>query len=468
MSNYYSSNPKLYVGIDCIIFGFNEGELNLLLLKRNFEPAMGEWSLMGGFVQEDESVDDAAKRVLNELTGLEDVYMEQVQAFGAIDRDPGERVVSIVYYALININEYDKESVQQHNAFWVNINELPALIFDHPQMVEKARKLMQQKASTEPIGFNLLPKLFTLSQLQSLYEAIYGESIDKRNFRKRIAEMDYIEKTDKIDKTGSKRGAALYQFNEKAYRKAPKFKLLEPNIQQLVISNLNNMLEALKDKVFHANLELVKHGLVIFTWGNVSGIDRESGLVVIKPSGVSYDEMKAEDMVVVNLDGKVVEGRLKPSSDTPTHLVLYKAFPEIGGVVHTHSTYATAWAQAGCDIPNIGTTHADYFHDAIPCTADMTKEEVEGAYELETGNVIVKRFEGLNPVHTPGVLVKNHGPFSWGKDAHEAVHNAVVMEQVAKMASIAYAVNPNLTMNPLLIEKHFSRKHGPNAYYGQK
>lgn len=225
MSNYYSSNPKLYVGIDCIIFGFNEGELNLLLLKRNFEPAMGEWSLMGGFVQEDESVDDAAKRVLNELTGLEDVYMEQVQAFGAIDRDPGERVVSIVYYALININEYDKESVQQHNAFWVNINELPALIFDHPQMVEKARKLMQQKASTEPIGFNLLPKLFTLSQLQSLYEAIYGESIDKRNFRKRIAEMDYIEKTDKIDKTGSKRGAALYQFNEKAYRKAPKFKL---------------------------------------------------------------------------------------------------------------------------------------------------------------------------------------------------------------------------------------------------
>ena len=148
MSNYYSSNPKLYVGIDCIIFGFNEGELNLLLLKRNFEPAMGEWSLMGGFVQEDESVDDAAKRVLNELTGLEDVYMEQVQAFGAIDRDPGERVVSIVYYALININEYDKESVQQHNAFWVNINELPALIFDHPQMVEKARKLMQHTTST--------------------------------------------------------------------------------------------------------------------------------------------------------------------------------------------------------------------------------------------------------------------------------------------------------------------------------
>lgn len=228
------------------------------------------------------------------------------------------------------------------------------------------------------------------------------------------------------------------------------------------------MLEALKEKVFQANLDLVKHGLVIFTWGNVSGIDRESGLIVIKPSGVSYDIMKASDMVVVDLDGKVVEGDLNPSSDTPTHLVLYKAFPEIGGVVHTHSTYATAWAQAGIDIPNIGTTHADYFYKAIPCTADMTREEVEGNYELETGNVIVKRFEGMNPVHTPGVLVKNHGPFAWGKDAHEAVHNAVVMEQVAKMASIAYSVNPNLTMNQLLVEKHFSRKHGPNAYYGQK
>jgi len=225
MSNYYSSTPQLYVAIDCIIFGFNEGELNLLLLKRNFEPAMGEWSLMGGFVQKNESVDDAAQRVLYELTGLKNVYMEQVGAFGAIDRDPGERVVSVAYYALININEYDKESVQQHNAFWMNINELPTLIFDHPLMVEKARTLMKQKASCEPIGFNLLPKLFTLSQLQSLYEAIYGESIDKRNFRKRIAEMDYIEKTDKIDKTGSKRGAALYQFNERAYRKAPKFKL---------------------------------------------------------------------------------------------------------------------------------------------------------------------------------------------------------------------------------------------------
>lgn len=227
------------------------------------------------------------------------------------------------------------------------------------------------------------------------------------------------------------------------------------------------MLEELKDKVCRANLDLVRHGLVLFTWGNVSAIDRESGLVVIKPSGVSYDDMKPDDMVVVDLDGKVVEGRLNPSSDTPTHVVLYKAFPQAGGVVHTHSTYATSWAQAGLDIPNIGTTHADYFHDAVPCTPDMTEAEVKGEYELETGNVIVRRFEGLNPVHTPGVLVKNHGPFTWGKDADEAVYNAVVLEQVAKMASISFGINPALTMNPLLIEKHFSRKHGPGAYYGQ-
>jgi len=228
------------------------------------------------------------------------------------------------------------------------------------------------------------------------------------------------------------------------------------------------MLEELKEKVFKANINLVKHGLVIFTWGNVSGIDREKGLVVIKPSGVSYDDMKAEDMVVVDVNNcNVVEGSLKPSSDTPTHLALYRAFTEIGGVVHTHSTYATAWAQAGIDIPNIGTTHADYFHDAVPCTRDMTETEVKGDYELETGNVIVERFVNLNPVHTPGVLVKNHGPFTWGTSPDNAVHNAVVLEQVAKMASIAYSVNPALTMNPLLIEKHFSRKHGPNAYYGQ-
>jgi L-ribulose-5-phosphate 4-epimerase len=229
------------------------------------------------------------------------------------------------------------------------------------------------------------------------------------------------------------------------------------------------MLEELKEKVFRANLDLVKHGLVIFTWGNVSGIDRASGLVVIKPSGVGYDVMKASDMVVVDLEtGKTVEGELNPSSDTPTHLALYKAFPNIGGVVHTHSTYATAWAQAGKDIPNIGTTHADYFHDAIPCTRDMTKKEVETAYELETGNVIIERFAGMNPMDTPGVLVKNHGPFSWGKDADNAVYNAVVMEQVAKMAFVSFCVNPETAMNPLLIEKHYSRKHGPNAYYGQK
>lgn len=229
------------------------------------------------------------------------------------------------------------------------------------------------------------------------------------------------------------------------------------------------MLEQLKKEVCDANLELVGHGLVIFTWGNVSGIDRDRGLVVIKPSGVSYDNMKPEDMVVVDLQsGKVVEGTLKPSSDTPTHLALYRAFPEIGGVVHTHSTYATAWAQTGKDLPNIGTTHADYFHDAVPCTRAMTEEEVKGEYELETGNVIVETFKELNPIHTPGVLVNNHGPFTWGKTPHEAVHNAVVLEQVAKMGFIAFTLNPNLTMNPLLIEKHFNRKHGPNAYYGQK
>lgn len=227
------------------------------------------------------------------------------------------------------------------------------------------------------------------------------------------------------------------------------------------------MLDNLKEKVFQANLDLVKHGLVIFTWGNVSSIDRTQNLVVIKPSGVSYDTMTKEDMVIVDLDGNIVEGTLKPSSDLATHLVLYKSFTDIGGVVHTHSTYATAWAQAGLDIPNIGTTHADYFYQSIPCTQDMTADEVKGAYELETGNVIVKRFEDINPMHTPGVLVKNHGPFAWGKDAHSAVHNAVVLEQVAKMAAISYQINPGLTMNPLLIEKHFNRKHGPNAYYGQ-
>ena len=230
------------------------------------------------------------------------------------------------------------------------------------------------------------------------------------------------------------------------------------------------MLEELKEKVFRANLDLVKHNLVIFTWGNVSGIDREKGLVVIKPSGVDYDKMKANDMVVVDLaTGKVVEGDLNPSSDTPTHLVLYREFPEIGGIVHTHSTYATAWAQAGKDIPNIGTTHADYFHDEIPCTDDMVESQM-AEYEKETGVVIVDRIRkgNINPMHTPGVLVKNHGPFSWGKNPDNAVYNSVVMEQVAKMAFVSFCVNPATTMNPLLVEKHFSRKHGPNAYYGQK
>lgn len=230
------------------------------------------------------------------------------------------------------------------------------------------------------------------------------------------------------------------------------------------------MLEDLKQKVYKANLALVKHGLVIFTWGNVSGIDSERKYVVIKPSGISYDEMKPEDMVVVDLDGNIIEGRLRPSSDTQTHLILYKTFRELGGIVHTHSTYATAWAQAGKDIPNIGTTHSDYFLNDIPCTEDMMASQVKGNYEAETGESIVDTFikRDIKPEYTPGVVVKNHGPFAWGKSPDEAVHNAVVMEQVAKMAFIAYQINPMLAMNPLLIDKHFSRKHGPNAYYGQK
>jgi L-ribulose-5-phosphate 4-epimerase len=227
------------------------------------------------------------------------------------------------------------------------------------------------------------------------------------------------------------------------------------------------MLEKLKEEVFKANLELVKHGLVIFTWGNASGIDREKGLFVIKPSGVDYDVMKASDMVVLDLEGNVVEGNLKPSSDMPTHLELYKAFPEIGGVVHTHSTYATSWAQAGTAIPNIGTTHADYFSQEIPCTRKMTEDEIFGNYEKDTGKVIIETFGKIKPNEVPGVLVNNHGPFSWGQNVHDAVHNAVVMEQVAKMASISYAVNPKLKMNELLIKKHYERKHGKNAYYGQ-
>jgi len=228
------------------------------------------------------------------------------------------------------------------------------------------------------------------------------------------------------------------------------------------------MLSELKELVYKANLDLVKHNLVLFTWGNASGIDREKGLIVIKPSGVNYEVMTSDQMVVVDLDGKVVEGNLRPSSNTPTHLALYKAFEHIGGVVHTHSTYATAWAQAGVSLPIIGTTHADYFGDDVPCTRDMKEAEVKGNYEQETGTVIIERFLKLNSSHIPGVLVKNHGPFTWGKTPDEAVHNSVVLEEIARMAFISFGVNPNLTMNPLLTEKHFSRKHGAGAYYGQK
>ena len=228
------------------------------------------------------------------------------------------------------------------------------------------------------------------------------------------------------------------------------------------------MLEQLKKEVCDANLALVRHGLVILTWGNVSAIDRETGLVVIKPSGVSYDDMRPEDMVVVDLDGNIVDGTLRPSSDTPTHLEIYKAFAEVGAVVHTHSTYATAWAQACRSIPNIGTTHADHFHLDIPCTNEMSKEQIERSYEAETGVSIVEAFEGKEPMHTPAVLVAHHGPFTWGKNAAAAVQNSVVLEQVAKMASISVALNPQIEMNADLIEKHYSRKHGANAYYGQK
>jgi L-ribulose-5-phosphate 4-epimerase len=228
------------------------------------------------------------------------------------------------------------------------------------------------------------------------------------------------------------------------------------------------MLSELKELVYKANLDLVKHNLVLFTWGNASGIERECDLVVIKPSGVEYDTMTADQMVVVDMNGNIVEGNLLPSSDTPTHLALYKAFDHIGGIVHTHSTYATSWAQAGVAIPIIGTTHADYFADDIPCTRDMDQDEVMGSYEKETGSVIIEKFRDLNYNHVPGILVKNHGPFTWGKNLPEAVHNSVVLEEIAKMAFIAHSVNPNLTMNHFLTEKHFQRKHGANAYYGQK
>ena len=228
------------------------------------------------------------------------------------------------------------------------------------------------------------------------------------------------------------------------------------------------MLEALKQEVLEANLLLPKHGLITFTWGNVSGIDRESGLVVIKPSGVSYDGMTVEDVVVVDLQGKVVEGKWKPSSDTPTHLALYRAFPKMGGIVHTHSRWATSFAQAGLPIPAMGTTQGDYFYGDIPCTRKMTPAEIAGEYELETGNVIIETFKDIDPMTIPAVLVHSHGPFTWGTDAMNAVHNAVVLEEVAFMDYHALSMNPGAgRMQQELLDKHYLRKHGANAYYGQ-
>lgn len=230
------------------------------------------------------------------------------------------------------------------------------------------------------------------------------------------------------------------------------------------------MLDQLKRDVCRTNLDLVQEGLVIQTWGNVSGIDRNRGLVVIKPSGVPYDRMKPADMVVVSLKtGKVVEGSLKPSSDTPTHLVLYRAFPEIGGVVHTHSLYATAWAQARKQIPAYGTTQADYWYGEVPCTRALTPREIKNDYETNTGRVIVESFKKLNSLEHPAVLVAGHGPFTWGRDADDAVHNAVVLEFVARLASETLRINLKVKpMESVLLQKHFLRKHGKNAYYGQK
>lgn len=229
------------------------------------------------------------------------------------------------------------------------------------------------------------------------------------------------------------------------------------------------MTDALKQRVFEANMALPAFGLVTFTWGNVSGIDRERGLVVIKPSGVEYETMQVSDMVVLNLQGEAVEGHYKPSSDTATHLELYARFPQLGGIVHTHSTYATSWAQAGVAIPPLGTTHADYFAGAIPCTRPLSRHEVNGEYELETGKVIAAGLTGTDPLHMPGILVAQHGPFCWGTTPEQAVHNAVVLEEVAKMAWITGSIRRNQTpMDDYLLQKHFSRKHGPDAYYGQK
>ena len=223
--NYYSDHSKVWLSVDCIIFGFDEGKLKILIGRRQMDPGRGEWSLYGGFVRSDEGIDDAANRVLFDLTGLRNLYMRQVGAFGNVDRDPGERVVSIAYYALINVNDYDDVLRKSHGAEWMDINEIPQLYSDHNEMVRKARKMMQQKLAQEPVGFRLLPALFTLTQLQQLYEAVNGAELDKRNFRKRIKDMDFIEKTELIDKKGSKRGAYLYRFNKRAYNEDPNFKL---------------------------------------------------------------------------------------------------------------------------------------------------------------------------------------------------------------------------------------------------
>lgn len=229
------------------------------------------------------------------------------------------------------------------------------------------------------------------------------------------------------------------------------------------------MLEQLKKEVYEANMLLQKHNLVTFTWGNVSGIDREQGLVVIKPSGVPYEELCPENMVVVNLEGKVMGDGLNPSSDTATHLALYKEYPNIAGVVHTHSPKATAWAQAGCDIPALGTTHADYFYGNIPCTRALTREELKGEYELNTGKVIIETIGLIDPMVIPGIIVREHAPFTWGTSPKNAVHNAVVLEEIAKMATETIMINQRITRIPQeLLDKHYMRKHGKDAYYGQK
>ena len=229
------------------------------------------------------------------------------------------------------------------------------------------------------------------------------------------------------------------------------------------------MLEKLKEIVYKQNMRLKESGLVVLTWGNVSGIDREKGLVVIKPSGVPYSEMKPEDMVVTDLNGKVVEGSLRPSSDLATHLELYKSFPHIGGVVHTHSTYAVAFAQAGRDLPPYGTTHADAFYGEVPCTRALSKEEIEEAYELNTGKVIVETFQDKDYEAVPAVLTRNHGPFTWGNSPEKAVENAIVLEEVSKMALLSETLNPDIKpVDQHLLDKHYFRKHGKNAYYGQK